>query len=168
MKQKTVGTSGAKLAPLSEITEEHYEALFSSNVKGVLFTVQKACGWQDGASIILNASIAASTAPLPGWSVYNATKAAVPFVRAVVDNGLEGSPHSRERSERRLYGYAAMAFPRNQPRKSLRRFRRVFRSVGSAPPMRLRALWYFSHRMTAATSRERNCCRRRIRAGVAR
>jgi len=69
---------GAKLAPLSEITEEHYDALFSSNVKGVLFTVQKALPLlPDGASIILNASIAASTAPLPGWSVYNATKAAV-------------------------------------------------------------------------------------------
>jgi NAD(P)-dependent dehydrogenase (short-subunit alcohol dehydrogenase family) len=69
---------GAKLAPLSEIMEEHYDALFSSNVKGVLFTVQKALPLlPDGASIILNASIAASTAPLPGWSVYNATKAAV-------------------------------------------------------------------------------------------
>jgi NAD(P)-dependent dehydrogenase (short-subunit alcohol dehydrogenase family) len=47
-------------------------------VKGVVFTVQKALALlPDGASIILNASIAASTAPLPGWSVYNATKAAV-------------------------------------------------------------------------------------------
>jgi NAD(P)-dependent dehydrogenase (short-subunit alcohol dehydrogenase family) len=68
----------AKLAPLGEITEEHHAALFNSNVKGVLFTVQKALPLlPDGASIILNASIAASTAPLPGWSVYNATKAAV-------------------------------------------------------------------------------------------
>ena len=69
---------GAKLAPLSEITEEHYDALFDSNVKGLLFTVQKALPLlPDGDSVILNASIAASTAPLPGWSVYNATKAAV-------------------------------------------------------------------------------------------
>jgi NAD(P)-dependent dehydrogenase (short-subunit alcohol dehydrogenase family) len=69
---------GAKFAPLGKITEEHYDALFNSNVKGVLFTVQKALPLlPDGASIILNASIAASTAPLPGWSVYNATKAAV-------------------------------------------------------------------------------------------
>jgi NAD(P)-dependent dehydrogenase (short-subunit alcohol dehydrogenase family) len=68
----------AKLAPLGEITEEHHAALFNSNVKGMLFTVQKALPLlPDGASIILNASIAASTAPLPGWSVYNATKAAV-------------------------------------------------------------------------------------------
>jgi NAD(P)-dependent dehydrogenase (short-subunit alcohol dehydrogenase family) len=69
---------GAKLARLGEITEEHYDALFSGNVKGVLFTVQKALSLMpDGASVILNASIGGSTAPLPEWSVYNATKAAV-------------------------------------------------------------------------------------------
>jgi NAD(P)-dependent dehydrogenase (short-subunit alcohol dehydrogenase family) len=69
---------GARFAPLGEITEEHFDALFNNNVKGLLFTVQKALPLlPDGASIILNASIAASTAPLPGWSVYNATKAAV-------------------------------------------------------------------------------------------
>ena len=69
---------GAKFALLGKITEEHYDGLFNSNVKGLLFTVQKALPLlPDGASIILNASIAASTAPLPGWSVYNATKAAV-------------------------------------------------------------------------------------------
>jgi NAD(P)-dependent dehydrogenase (short-subunit alcohol dehydrogenase family) len=69
---------GAKLAPLDAITEEHFDSLFNSNVKGLLFTVQKALPLMpDGAAIILNASIAASTAPLPGWSVYNATKAAV-------------------------------------------------------------------------------------------
>jgi NAD(P)-dependent dehydrogenase (short-subunit alcohol dehydrogenase family) len=69
---------GAQLAPLGQITEEHYDALFNSNVKGLLFTVQKALPLlPEGASIILNASIAASTAPLPEWSVYNATKAAV-------------------------------------------------------------------------------------------
>ncbi len=68
----------AKFAPLGKITEEHYDTLFNSNVKGVLFTVQKALSLlPNGASIILNASIAASTAPLPAWSVYNATKAAV-------------------------------------------------------------------------------------------
>jgi NAD(P)-dependent dehydrogenase (short-subunit alcohol dehydrogenase family) len=69
---------GAKFALLGKITEEHYDALFNNNVKGVLFTVQKALPLLvDGASIILNASIAGSTAPLPEWSVYNATKAAV-------------------------------------------------------------------------------------------
>ena len=54
---------GAKFAPLGKITEEHYDALFNSNVKGLLFTVQKALPLlPDGASIILNASIVASKA----------------------------------------------------------------------------------------------------------
>src|SRR5207253_5164943 len=69
---------GAKFAPLGKITEEHYDALFNSNVKGLLFTVQKALPLlPDGASIILNASTVASTAIAPEWSVYSATKAAV-------------------------------------------------------------------------------------------
>src|SRR2546429_8140742 len=68
----------AKYAPFGKITEELYDSIFNINVKGLLFTVQKALPLlPDGASIILNASIGASTAPLPGWSVYNATKAAV-------------------------------------------------------------------------------------------
>src|SRR5258708_10515949 len=61
---------GAKFAPLGKITEEHYDALFNSNVKGLLFTVQKALPLlPDGASIILNASIVASKAVAPEWSV---------------------------------------------------------------------------------------------------
>ena len=69
---------GAQFARIGEITEEHYDALFNNNVKGLLFTVQKALPLLlDGASIILNASTAGSTAPSPEWSVYNATKAAV-------------------------------------------------------------------------------------------
>jgi len=67
----------AKFAPLGQITEEHYDSIFNINVKGLLFTVQKALPLlPDGASIILNASIAASIG-VPEWSVYNATKAAV-------------------------------------------------------------------------------------------
>src|SRR3977135_3461576 len=69
---------GAQFAPLGKITEEHYDALFNGNVKGLLFTVQKALPLlPDGASIILNASIVASKAIAPEWSVYSATKAAV-------------------------------------------------------------------------------------------
>src|SRR5437764_11085785 len=49
----------AKFAPLGKITEEHYDSIFNGNVKGVLFTVQKALPLlPDGASIILNASVA--------------------------------------------------------------------------------------------------------------
>src|SRR2546428_2573304 len=67
----------AQYAPFGEITEEHYDSIFNINVKGLLFTVQKALPLlPDGASIILNASIVASKG-LPNWSVYSATKAAV-------------------------------------------------------------------------------------------
>jgi NAD(P)-dependent dehydrogenase (short-subunit alcohol dehydrogenase family) len=68
---------GGELAPLGSITEEHYERTFATNVKGVLFTVQKALPLlADGASIILTGSIAGSNGT-PGFSVYGATKAAV-------------------------------------------------------------------------------------------
>ncbi len=67
----------AKSAPFGTITEEHYDAIFNINVKGLLFTVQKALPLlPDGASIILNASIVASKG-LSSNSVYSATKAAV-------------------------------------------------------------------------------------------
>ena len=67
----------AQYAALGTITEEHYHAIFDINVKGLLFTVQKALPLMpDGASIILNASIVASKG-LTANSVYSATKAAV-------------------------------------------------------------------------------------------
>jgi NAD(P)-dependent dehydrogenase (short-subunit alcohol dehydrogenase family) len=67
----------AKFAAIGEITEELYHSIFDINVKGLLFTVQKALPLlPDGASIILNASIVASKG-LPSNSVYSATKAAV-------------------------------------------------------------------------------------------
>jgi NAD(P)-dependent dehydrogenase (short-subunit alcohol dehydrogenase family) len=66
-----------ELVPLGEITEEHFNKTFGINVKGLLFTVQKALPlFQDGGSIILNASIAASKG-IVASSVYNATKAAI-------------------------------------------------------------------------------------------
>jgi NAD(P)-dependent dehydrogenase (short-subunit alcohol dehydrogenase family) len=66
-----------EFAPLGEISEEHFDKIFGINVKGLLFTVQKALPlFQDGSSIILNASIAASKG-IEAFSVYNATKAAV-------------------------------------------------------------------------------------------
>jgi NAD(P)-dependent dehydrogenase (short-subunit alcohol dehydrogenase family) len=66
-----------RLGPLGKITEEDFDSTFNTNVKGLLFTVQKALPLMpDGASIILNASMAASQGG-PQWSVYSATKAAV-------------------------------------------------------------------------------------------
>jgi NAD(P)-dependent dehydrogenase (short-subunit alcohol dehydrogenase family) len=67
----------AQYAAFGRITEEHFDSIFNINVKGLLFTVQKALPLMpDGASIILNASIVASKG-LPANSVYSATKAAV-------------------------------------------------------------------------------------------
>jgi NAD(P)-dependent dehydrogenase (short-subunit alcohol dehydrogenase family) len=67
----------AKYGTLGEITEELYDAIFDINVKGLLFTVQKALALMpDGSSIILNASIVASKG-LTSNSVYSATKAAI-------------------------------------------------------------------------------------------
>src|SRR5215813_11681810 len=67
----------AKYAPLGKITEELYDSIFNINIKGVLFTVQKALSLlRDGGSIILNASIVASKG-FSSNSVYSATKAAV-------------------------------------------------------------------------------------------
>ena len=67
----------AKIVPLGQITEEHFDSVFNINVKGLLFTVQKALPLMpDGAAIILNASIVASKG-LPENAVYSATKAAV-------------------------------------------------------------------------------------------
>jgi NAD(P)-dependent dehydrogenase (short-subunit alcohol dehydrogenase family) len=63
--------------PIGSITEKHFDDIFNTNVKGVLFTVQKALPiFTDGGSIILNGSIC-SMKGFPEQSVYNATKAAV-------------------------------------------------------------------------------------------
>jgi NAD(P)-dependent dehydrogenase (short-subunit alcohol dehydrogenase family) len=72
----------AEFAPLGKITEEHFDKLFGTNVKGTLFTVQKALPlMNDGGSIILNGSVA-SVKGTPAFGVYGATKAALrSFVR---------------------------------------------------------------------------------------
>lgn len=68
---------GGSFAPLGSISEEQYEETFSTNVKGVLFTVQKGLALlSDGGSIILTGSTTGSTGT-PAFSVYGATKAAV-------------------------------------------------------------------------------------------
>ena len=67
----------AKYASFGTITEEFYDSIFNINVKGLLFTVQKALPLlPDGASVILNASIVASKG-FSSTSVYSATKAAM-------------------------------------------------------------------------------------------
>jgi NAD(P)-dependent dehydrogenase (short-subunit alcohol dehydrogenase family) len=67
----------AKYAALGSIDEELFDSIFDTNVKGMLFTVQKALPLlADGSSILLNASIVGSKG-LASNSVYSATKAAV-------------------------------------------------------------------------------------------
>lgn len=68
---------GGDFAALADITEAHYDRIFDTNVKGTLFTVQKALPLlKDGASIILTGSTSATTG-IPDFSVYSASKAAV-------------------------------------------------------------------------------------------
>jgi NAD(P)-dependent dehydrogenase (short-subunit alcohol dehydrogenase family) len=100
----------AKCAHFGEISEELYDSIFDINVKGLLFTVQKALPLMpDGASIVLNASVVGSKG-LPSNSVYSATKAAIrSFARTwttdlkdrhirvnVVSPGATDTPGSRE------------------------------------------------------------------------
>lgn len=72
-----------EFAPLGEITEQHFDSLFNTNVKGALFTVQKSLPLlNDGGSIILTGSVAGSKGT-PAFATYGATKAAIRnFVRA--------------------------------------------------------------------------------------
>jgi NAD(P)-dependent dehydrogenase (short-subunit alcohol dehydrogenase family) len=68
---------GGDMVPLVEVTEEHFDRTFATNVKGVLFTVQKALPLLvEGASIILTGSTAAVKGT-ETFSVYSASKAAV-------------------------------------------------------------------------------------------
>jgi NAD(P)-dependent dehydrogenase (short-subunit alcohol dehydrogenase family) len=71
-----------EFSPLGEITEEHFDKLFDINVKGTLFTVQRALPLlKDGGSIIVNGSVA-SVKGTAAFGVYGATKAALrSFVR---------------------------------------------------------------------------------------
>jgi len=68
---------GGDMLPLGAITEEHFDRVFGTNVRGVLFTVQKALPLlADGASIVLTSSTT-SVQGTAGFSVYSASKAAV-------------------------------------------------------------------------------------------
>lgn len=68
---------GGDMMPLGAITEEHFDRIFGTNVRGVLFTVQKALPLlTNGASVILTGSTAAAKGTA-SFSVYSASKAAV-------------------------------------------------------------------------------------------
>jgi NAD(P)-dependent dehydrogenase (short-subunit alcohol dehydrogenase family) len=66
-----------ELATLEEVTEEHFDKIFGLNVRGTLFTVQKALPlFNDNGSVFLNGSIA-SIKGFPAFGVYSASKAAL-------------------------------------------------------------------------------------------
>jgi NAD(P)-dependent dehydrogenase (short-subunit alcohol dehydrogenase family) len=66
-----------EFATIDQVTEEHFDKTFDLNVRGTLFTVQKALPlFNDGGSIIMNGSIA-SIKGFPSFGVYSASKAAV-------------------------------------------------------------------------------------------
>jgi NAD(P)-dependent dehydrogenase (short-subunit alcohol dehydrogenase family) len=68
---------GGDMRPLGSITEEHFDRIFATNVKGVLFTVQKALPLlRDGGSVVLMGSTT-SVQGTENFSVYSASKAAV-------------------------------------------------------------------------------------------
>lgn len=68
---------GGAFVPLGEITEDHFDKYFGINVKGTLFTVQKALPLMNaGGAIVINGSMV-SVKGVPGFSVYAATKAAL-------------------------------------------------------------------------------------------
>jgi len=72
-----VNAGVAKFAPLADTSEDTYDEQFGTNVKGAYFTIQKALPLlNDGASIILNTSVAGSKGNI-ATSAYSATKAAL-------------------------------------------------------------------------------------------
>ncbi|MFE2373951.1 SDR family NAD(P)-dependent oxidoreductase [Streptomyces sp. NPDC059398] len=69
--------ASASLAPLEQITEEHFDRIFGVNVRGTVFTVQKALPLlNEGASVILNASVRADDG-VAAFGTYAASKAAI-------------------------------------------------------------------------------------------
>jgi NAD(P)-dependent dehydrogenase (short-subunit alcohol dehydrogenase family) len=118
---ETIGAEGRRIdvvfanaglgefAALGGITEDHFDKLFNINVKGALFTVQKALPLlNDGGSIVLTGSVG-SAKGTPGFAVYGATKAAIRnFVRAwtveLKDRGIRSNILSPGPTETPLQG----------------------------------------------------------------
>jgi NAD(P)-dependent dehydrogenase (short-subunit alcohol dehydrogenase family) len=77
-------------APLGSLTEDHIDAMLNTNIKGVIWTVQKALPlMRPGGSIILTASIVGSKG-FGDWSIYSATKAAVRSFARTWSSDLKG------------------------------------------------------------------------------
>src|ERR1700732_2547203 len=121
-----VGLGG--FVPLGSITEEYYGKTFDTNVKGLLFTVQKALPFlNDGASIILTGSAAAAKGT-PSFGVYAASKAAVrSFVRT----------WTSELKDRRIRSNVVSPGPVNTPIVARQRPEVMARIVSTIPMGRM-------------------------------
>ncbi|MET7739185.1 SDR family oxidoreductase [Streptomyces sp. NPDC005385] len=83
-----VNAGGGEFAALEQVTEEHFQLIFDTNVKGALFTVQKAMPLlNDGASVILSGSTAGGA---KAFGVYAASKAAIRSFSRTWANELSG------------------------------------------------------------------------------
>ena len=143
----------AEFAALGDITEAHFDKLFNTNVKGVLFTVQKALPLlNDGASIILTGSVA-SAKGTPAFWVYGATKAAIRnFVRGWTVELKDRRIRSNVLSRGQLIPRSLVS----SLRTLLRGFYRPSRWDAWGKPTKLPKLRCFSHRMTRVSSRASN------------
>jgi NAD(P)-dependent dehydrogenase (short-subunit alcohol dehydrogenase family) len=140
----------AEFAPLGKITEEHFDRLFAINVKGTLFTVQKALPlMNDGGSIVVNGSVA-SAKGTTAFGVYGATKAALrSFVRTWTSDLKDR--HIRQMS---------LALARPTPLLSMDNLRRLLhglcppsRWVAWGSPMKSPRLCFFWRLMIPVSSR---------------
>jgi NAD(P)-dependent dehydrogenase (short-subunit alcohol dehydrogenase family) len=121
-----VGLGG--FVPLGSITEEYYDRTFDTNVKGLLFTVQKALPLlNDGASIILTGSAAAAKGT-PSFGVYAASKAAIrSFVRT----------WTAELKDRRIRSNVLSPGPVATPQAALQPPEAIARIVSTVPMGRM-------------------------------
>ena len=101
-----VNAGGGSFAPLGSITEEHYDQTFNTNVKGVLFTVQKALPLiPNGGAIVLNASQVSIKGEC-GIQRLLRDQSGSAFLRSRMDDGFEGSPDPCECREPRPNRYS--------------------------------------------------------------
>jgi NAD(P)-dependent dehydrogenase (short-subunit alcohol dehydrogenase family) len=147
----------AESAPLGEITEDHFDRQFDINVKGALFTVQKALPLlSDGASIILTSSIVGSKG-FAMRSVYSATKAALrSFARTFASDLKSRRIRVNAVSPGPIDTPGLQALSRTNSEGWRSRTATASRSAASASPTTSRRSSRSSRPMTAHTSRARS------------
>jgi NAD(P)-dependent dehydrogenase (short-subunit alcohol dehydrogenase family) len=118
----------AEFVPFGSVTEEHFDKLFNINVRGTVFTVQKALPLlNDAGSIILNGSVA-SVKGTPAFGVYAASKAAIrSFVRT----------WTSDLKERRIRSNVVSPGPINTPLASRQPAEVIARIVSTIPMGRM-------------------------------